>query len=341
MKNKRFLIFDTEEGYADKLAAALSREGLDYQFRSFSDPVRLTEALRGERAEIVLAGMEGMGEEEQRRFSEELANGSRHLFFLGSGREGTGGGVGKYQSCRQIFRAVMADIHEETKEQAEKTRENAWRFGIFSPLGGCGKTLLSRQLAELFSEKESTLLIGMETFSGEAVREGGDFADGAYYFRQKKLEEEIWQKLRRKEGLLEVIGPPLNPEDMEEFARKELLELWEKMASFGYQKVVMDVGSRFPVIEAAFAWCDVILAPEGEDVTGKWEHFTRFARGTGRTGWEQKIWRVTPEERLAFNGPEGRNAFMRALQAREGKENAEQVPGEGAGEDRSLRRPFR
>ena len=294
MKSKTFLIFDPEEGYAEKLAALLSKEDLDYRFRAFTDPDKLLGAVREEPAEILLAAETGFPVEKRKEYVQSLQEKTRRLLYFGAETEEEEEipHVSKYQSCRQIFRHAMAKVHRIEKDQT-LIREEAWRVGVYSPAGGCGKTRLARMLAYMFSERERTLRLSMESFSDEkSSEEGGNVADCVYYRRQGRLTVELWGTLCPPQKDADFLKPPLNPEDLEEVPARELVQLFSQVADYGYEKVVVDAGCRFPAIEAVFSWCDLVAVPESGAAGGKWEQFLRYLKGTGRTDWEDKLWIV-------------------------------------------------
>ena len=302
MKTKHFLIYDPEEGYARRLALRLSQGDLDFRFRGFSSREKLLQAAEEEPAQVVLTDLSCMEPEEQDGWMEALESRSAEVVCfqpeaLRADRNWSY--VNKYRSASQIYREVMQEIRKKRELPSQELREGLLRIGVFSPVGGCGKTALSRALSRLLGEKERTLRICMETFSeqtGGTV--GGDFADVAYYFRQERLTEEIWNRLREKDMTADYIGPPLNPEDLELLSGREMTEIWSVLGSFGYECLVIDAGSRLATQEAVFDFCDLIAAPEQMRESGKWEHFLRYVRGTGRSDWEKKLWFVSPDSDL-------------------------------------------
>ncbi len=309
MKSKTFLIFDPEEGYAEKLAALLSKEDLDFRFRAFTDPEKLLAAAREEPAEILLASETGFPVERRQEYVKALQEKTRRLLYFGAETEEEEEipHISKYQSCRQIFRHVMAKIHR-AKSDGAFLREEAFRVGVYSPAGGCGKSRLARRLALMFAEREKTLRLSMEPFSDERNgAEGGNVADCLYYRRQGRLDAGLWASLCPPQKDVDFLGPPLNPEDLEEVSAQELVQFYSQASDYGYEKVVVDAGCRFPAIEAVFTWCDVVAVPENGASGGKWEQFLRYLRGTGREDWEDKLWIVKNA------GTEGSREEMEAL----------------------------
>ena len=312
MKTKYFLIYDPEEGFAERLAASLSRKDLDYRFRGFANREKLLEAVSDEPAQVVLTDLAGMTEEEQDSYMESLSEKSAGVVcFLPQQRTDRNWiYVNKYRSSAQIYREVMEQLRNSSSPAGDKVTAGLLSVGVFSPVGGCGKSRLAAAISEMLAKRGDTLLVCMETFAEQVDGASGDFADVAYYYRQGRLDEQVWKRLKTRVGAVDMIGPPLNPEDMEVLSRRELSEIWAALAGFGYDHLVIDAGGRFPAQEAALSFCDIVASPEYRRESGKWEHFFRYIRGTGRTDWEKKLWFVPeltlPELEEAWNRVQAR-----------------------------------
>ncbi|GEM_PF-2660645 len=326
MGSKIFAIYDPEEGFAERLARALTREEYDYRFRAFTDRSSFLDALQRERASVALVATGGMSHEESRDFLAQVRGFAKHCFRFsprkrelgqiaesvpefGAGPDDTASMVRRiyqYQNAQGIFRDVMETIRMETLPERIKLPGRAARkIAVFSPKGGCGKSTLALRLAQELSAQGRALLLQMDTFSEDCVREDrrGDLGDCFYYLRQNCLDKETWEGLHGSLRSVDVIGPPLNPEDMEEIGPEEWASFLEALAGFGYAFLVLDAGSSFRTISMAFESCDAVVVPGSGEPDGKWEHFMRYLKGTGHGSWESRIRRIRylprPEERAA------------------------------------------
>ena len=161
MKKKVFAICDLEEAYVVRLADYLNRQAqMPMQVLAFTQLDRLKEYARDNPIEILLISSDAM--------SEEVKDLNVHrVIILSDGEdpalEKRGEVIRKYQDSDSIARQVLRYAGEEPDISMPK---DCTVYGIYSPLGRCGKTMLSLTIAQICSETDRTLYLNLEYYSG-------------------------------------------------------------------------------------------------------------------------------------------------------------------------------
>ncbi len=191
----------------------------------------------------------------------------------------------KYQSVENMLREVMYYYSEQGNEEAYFTgvpRDNRV-IGVYSPIGGIGKTIFALTLGQILAEHENVLYLNMEECSGfmEFIGESQwNLSDLIYFLRQGKTPflyrlNSMVQKLDR----LDYILPCSSYTDF----RQITVEEWKKLLHLirtqsAYDSVILDFGNLMGHETELLAQCDgiyVLVRPDAisQAKIAQWKHF--------------------------------------------------------------------
>ena len=281
METKVLAICDTEKQYALKLMEAFcEKKNFGFQVHAFSTVNDLERFGARTRIEILLIPGKNMSET-----LVHLDIGKIILLSDGEVYEQFSDyeSIYKYQSAEHIMKEVLCYYAEYAKPVARLYHEKKEFaiYGVYSPIGRCGKTALAESLAAAFGKKMKTLLLDLQSYSAHKEQLGGeelwDLADIIYFLRQGK--QTFLYKLGsivRSRGVYDYILPMKAPADLRSVTLAEWSELLEKLASDSdYQVVVIDFGQDVSGLFQLLKNCSKIYMPilSDSDSVKKLENF--------------------------------------------------------------------
>lgn len=264
---KVLAICDTERLYAGKLMEALgSQDSHIFQIHAFSTAEELKACAQKLQVEILLISGNMMEQS-----IENLGIGKIILLTDGEVYEQFPEyeTIYKYQSAEQIMKEILRIFAEYASPAVGKYREDKEFavYGIYSPLGRCGKSALAESLARTYGEKKKTLLLDLQSYSISKEQrnenEVWDLEDMIYFLRQGKntFLYKLGSIVRRRENF-DYILPMKFPEDLRGVTAGEWTEFIEKLASESeYQIVVIDFGNDTNGIYELLNQCTGVLMP--------------------------------------------------------------------------------
>ncbi len=247
MKQGILAIYDKDTAYACRLMEYLNQDTAFFlEVRVFTNLLSLQDYLEDTLIEILLVG-------EQIELDQIDKEHIHHIMLLtehGVVREGSEyPGLYKYQSMEGLVKEIAvcyAGTAEKLVQSFAEVEHSKNLIGVFSPYGGCGKTLFSMALGQALADGARVLYIGMEmvsSFKGEEnIR--GNLSDILYWVRERKEEcLSALSLMTEKRGRLDCIFSPdhygdlvdVTEEDMEFFIR-------ELYRSSPYEIIIFDIG---------------------------------------------------------------------------------------------------
>jgi hypothetical protein len=199
--------------------------------------------------------------------------------------------VYKYQSAENILREIMyyySDLETGEDYFTGQRRDNRV-IGVYSPVGGVGKTVFALTLAQILAENQKILYLNLEECSGFAEFMGGshwNISDLIYFLRQNKAQflyrlNSMVQKLDR----MDYIPPCDSYTDF----RQITVEEWQRLLYMirnqsSYDCVVLDFGHASGHEIELLRQCDGIYVPVRQDMIAQakvrqWEHFIQILDG--------------------------------------------------------------
>lgn len=272
MKNTRLWIADPEVSYAEAFQeyANLKKSHL-FQVRTCTDRKQLADIFQSEDADILLVSADWY--EYCRRLVQKecivlLSEGSIPEEFS------MYPAVYKYQSVESILREVMycySEQIEETEYVMGIRRDNRV-IGVYSPVGGSGKTMFALTLGQILAENQNVLYLNLEECSGfrGLFGEGHwNLSDLIYFFRQKNKTQFLYRlnSMVHKLNRMDYIPPCETYTDF----RQITVEEWQKLlylirVQSTYDCIVLDMGNLAGNEPDLLRQCDGIYMPVRKDL---------------------------------------------------------------------------
>ena len=189
----------------------------------------------------------------------------------------------KYQSAEHILKEVLCYYAEYARPVTGMSygKQEFEVYGVYSPVGRCGKSALAECLAESYGKEKKTLLLDLQSFSARKEQLGEeeiwDLADMIYFLRQgKRTFVYKLGSIVRSRVEFDYILPMKTPADLRSVTLAEWTELLEKLASDSdYQVVIIDFGSDVCGLFQLLSQCTKVYLPMLPDAVskGKIENF--------------------------------------------------------------------
>lgn len=281
MDVKIFAICDTEKRYAVKLMEAFcEKKNFGFQVHAFSDVEELELFAAQTQIEILLISGKTMSEEISRLNIRKIILLSDGEIYEAYSDYET---VYKYQSAEHIMKEILCYYAEYAQPLAGMYygKQEFEVYGVYSPIGRCGKSALAESLAENFGKKKKTLLLDLQSFSALkeqlSEEELWDLADMIYFLRQgKKTFLYKLSSIVRSREWFDYILPMKTPADLRSVTLAEWTELLEKLAlDSDYRVIIIDFGYEICGLFQFLSQCTKIYTPVLPDLSsrGKIENF--------------------------------------------------------------------
>lgn len=280
MGKKIFAIYDEDISYGMRLMNYFNRKkGLPMEAQAFTNEKSMAESLENGKVEILLVS---------EKLSLENLNLTRadKVVFLSEGglvkekeeREI----VYKYQSAERLIHEVLSDYLSKgdycpvTAAGADGTA--VFLISVFSPCGGCGKSSLVKEMAELLAENRSVLVINWELFPPDDLQtkgsgldfhiEEGGFTDYIYYIRQGRANTSHKLKaLVKSKGGVDYLPPASHYKDLYELGDADIEMLLDALRHHSdYEYILFDIGLFSDSVCKVLEKVDkaYLVLPEGE-----------------------------------------------------------------------------
>lgn len=275
MDVKILAICDTEQKYAIKLMEAFcAKNQFGFQIHAFSKVEKLEESAAQNQIEVLLISGKLMSESIGRLNVGKiilLSDGEVYEEF--SDYES----IYKYQSAEHIMKEVLCYCAEYAKPVTGMYhRKSEFEvYGIYSPIGRCGKTALARNLAKTFGKRKKTLLLDLQSYSAQKDQldndQQWDLSDMIYFLRQgKKTFLYKLNSIVRSKNSYDYILPMKIPADLRSVTLAEWSGLLEKLSSDSdYRVVVIDFGNDICGLFQLLAQCTKVFVPTFQDMDSK------------------------------------------------------------------------
>lgn len=233
--------------YARRLMEALCEKNFGFQIHVFSNVLELEHFLMQTQIELLLISGRYMSEKICRfNIGKILLLSDGEVFEEFSDYET----IYKYQSSEHILKEILCHYAEYAKPVAGMyNREKEFEvYGVYSPVGRCGKSALAEALAGKHGKTKKTLLLDLQSFSAveeqRAEKELWDLADIIYFLRQgKKTFLYKLGSIVQSKGVFDYVLPMKSPADLRSVTVAEWSELLEKLATESdYHVAVIDFG---------------------------------------------------------------------------------------------------
>jgi len=268
---KIFAICDLEESYALRLTDYLNECRITpFEVQAFTNLESLLSFGREHHIELLLISTEAMNE------SVKELDVSRTIILYDGEPLNLDGAVPadepmvyKYQSSEMLAREVMS-YYTDRRAAADVlslSELDADVYGVYSPVGRCGKTTFALTLGEFLGAQRRTLYLNLESYSGfEALFSQtyrSDLTD--LVFLARKGENAL---LTRREQMLrtfrnlDYVPPAFFPCDLREIKASEWIGFIAGLVkNAGYSAIVLDIGHEPEDIPLLLRQCSRIYMP--------------------------------------------------------------------------------
>ncbi|MBQ8857849.1 MAG: hypothetical protein IJ024_06855 [Lachnospiraceae bacterium] len=281
MDVKIFAICDAEKQYARKLMEAFcEKKNFGFQIHAFSQVEELKAFAEQTQIEVLLISGKVMSETISRmNIGKIILLSDGEIYEAFSDYES----IYKYQSAEHIMKEVLCYYAEYAKPVTgmHYGKQEFEVYGVYSPVGRCGKSALAESLAGSFGKSKKTLLLDLQSFSALKEQlsdeELWDLADIIYFLRQgKKTFLYKLNSIVRSRETFDYILPMKTPADIRSVTLAEWTELLEKLAlDSDYRVVIIDFGNDVCGLFQLLSQCTKVYIPVLSDAIskGKVENF--------------------------------------------------------------------
>ncbi len=286
MDVKILAVCDVDKHYAKKLMESFcERKNIGFQIHAFSDVKELEHFAQQNQLEILLITGRLMSERIQMlNIGKIILLSDGEIYEEFSDYES----IYKYQSAERILKEILCCYAEYAKPSTGILcgKKEFEVYGVYSPIGRCGKSALARALAGKFGKYKRTLLLDLQSFSAYPEQLGEeelwDLTDIIYFLRQgKKTFLYKLGSIVRNRGAYDDILPMKTPADLRSVTLAEWTELLEKLADDSdYQVIVLDLGYEVCGLFGLLNQCTRIYTPvlSDEDSKRKIRNFEKILR---------------------------------------------------------------
>lgn len=269
MKHKILALFDPEQDYAQQMGDFLRRKkDALWEIRVFTRTDELL-AFAGTCSIEILLISEAVYGDYVKQLPAKLC-----LILNESGliREEFTTHIDKYQPAEMVYREVLYHYMECDGETYRKIRgpNKGKMIGMYSPVRRCLQTTFALTFSQILAEKDRTLYISFEYYSGlaewqECKRQ--DLSTFLYYLQNKQedlgihLQTAVW-----KTGNLDCILPMVNGENLLYISPDEWKKLLESLVNSGeYEYIILDLSESVQGLFEILRRCDRIYTIIRED----------------------------------------------------------------------------
>lgn len=303
MKQQIGCLLDADENYVMLLSAYMNNSGLfKYKIDAFTKAEAIEDCSTNREVMFIVV-------------SEELVDSVKNIesqvvIKLTENREDDG--VFKYQEADSLIRDIKACLAETVISTSDNDYKSDYRIiGVYSPAGKTFKTSLALSLGLIFGQKQKTLYLNLEEFSGLTgilpdSRAG--LSEALYYYvaKGKSGAAKILTMTRNEMGM-DYLSPAICPDDIADTEASLFMDFVEEIASAGkYRTVILDVGSLIKYPVRILERCSTIYIPEPYDCMGKrkTQDFDGYLCASGREDLINKIIRIPVVYDKAYEGKE-------------------------------------
>lgn len=282
MKQYKIAICDEEVDYAFSLMNYMNGEKEQPCLAmAFTSEGNLKQYLEENTVDLLL-----LGDHMELEVSEELA-----VLWLTDGQEiWHKEGVYKYQAAEGLVRTIMEKVMEKAGNFPTVKREDFTIYGIYSPIGRCGKTNLAMGICRY--QEGRSLYVGLEEY-GSFIDQKGINQELLYYLKNR--DEGFHLRLNQftvQENGCYMIPSPSCYLDLKQITAEDIAWFLEQLIYEGtYKTVVFDIGTGSLSDFHIFELFDKILVPILEEQTAqiKKEQFLQFIEKSKEIQWKEKL----------------------------------------------------
>ena len=267
---KLMVVYDEDPFYAERLSDYVNRkESGIFKAQAFSSKDKLEAFSRENKVDVLLTGVPEHAEGIPALRSAKKIQLTEERNSTDQGME-----IYKYQSGDDIIREVMSvycDLPGGQDALPGLTPKDKRIIGVYSPIGRCGKTMLSLSIGQVLSKEEKVLFISLDTFTGFThildEQWKRDLSDLLYYYKQGRFHGLRLNSITYYLGDMAWIPPLRYPDDYSQVTAEEMAGfLVEILNESVYETIVLDIGNYDRRVLPLLDVCQVVYMPVKEDM---------------------------------------------------------------------------
>lgn len=268
-------ICDTDTDYRNRLVTFF-REKKDFPFevQAFSGADKLSHFLEKQLPELILI--------HPNEYSDELRENAKCCVIIlaeqtEEWQESAVNAVSKYQAAGELYRNIM-EVYTESGGRfgtSMPMKKRSRYIGFYTPVHRSLQTTMALTVGQLLGEKDRTLYISFECFSGLEQMlgrpMGGNLSDLLYFYEcdESKLAGRL-ESMVRKLGTLDILPPPVTHEDLMQIRPEVWKGFLESVSERGrYRYLVLDLSEQVQGLFEILENCDRIFTMVKEDRMSK------------------------------------------------------------------------
>lgn len=285
LKQYKIAICDEEVDYAFSLMNYINGEKEQPCLAmAFTNPQNLREYLEQNSVDLLL-----IGDHIEVEFSEKTP-----VLWLADGQElAHEEGLYKYQAAERLLREIIDKVtaQVQSKNSISKVRREDFKvYGIYSPVGRCGKTNLAMGICHY--QEGRSLYVGFEEY-GSFPDERGISQEILYYIKNRDagFHLRLNQFIVQEHGCYMVPSPKCYL-DLRQITSDDIMWFLEQLIYEGtYQTIVFDIGTGSLSDLHILELFDKILVPILEEPIAQFkkEQFLQFIEQSSFIQWKEKM----------------------------------------------------
>lgn len=249
----------------------------------------------------------------ERTFADDaLSVGAGKTFILAEDGEVTGyeniARISKYQSCDTVLRSVMScyEAEEAALYVPYGETENKKLIGVFSPAGGCGKTLFALALGQMLGMEAPSLYMNFECCSGVDIMLKLDtersISDLLYFSAQKDRLLAALAASAQTRLSLDCVPGALSSDDIHTTDPYEWTRVLGTITAHSrYENIVIELGPETRLSPCLMDQCSKIYMPVRSDPVSR-ARVTQFMQMLAKSPYAGVIGRIIPVSVPPFEG---------------------------------------
>lgn len=258
MKTVKIGVFDEEEGYVERLAGSLNRQGRGcWNVAGFTNRTILEDYLKKRNLDVLAVTNREELLELQRKYQE--------ICFVWLSENGTAERIAdkkdaelrvicRYQSAKAIGKAMR----EVLKKIGSGLSDAKPMAAVYSPIGRCGKTSFALEIAknECYGK---WLYIGMEDYSSfRETEERSGIGDTFLYYVKERKKKKAAELIEESNG---IIASAFSIFDAKQIEKNDVEFIEEILRESSFEGAIFDVGSGILQDFSILTLFDVIVVP--------------------------------------------------------------------------------
>lgn len=293
---KRVVAMYEENGnYARKLAEYVSRkESVPFELQFFSDADKLSSYLQTHKPEYLVLSENDAAQQFHNYTAGDLMYLSEQKTDKKNNKKNE---IYKYQATENVLHQLISKMNCKEGHAEAGGLGEADIYGVYSPIGRCGKTMLALLLGDALAKDRSVLYMSFDEFGGAEGVVGEHqytMSDVIFCYRQGKLAERL-REMTVSWHHVDLVTGVSCPEDLQLIKGEEWRSILQLILNAcEYDAIILDLGCQLWVAQEVFAFCSRIFVPmlDRRDATQQIQRFDAWLERDDKKIYQPRIQKV-------------------------------------------------